>query len=195
MGGVSVLPQNLHLGFEVEVAGYMSKIVSSSEVCCDQCMDGSSGPAVVFCCMCCQFLCQPCHDHHKRHRQLSTHNMVGLDQEGAKQLQTTMKPNDQLCSLHNLQAKVYCETCRCVTCPQCILDGHKDHSSVPLSSVAKSHRDEMEGLVNTTKVVVTKLTGAIDGNDKIIEQVEISKRIANLAINQAFELLQQTLFI
>ena len=156
VGGVSVLPQNLHLGFEVEVAGYMSKIVSSSEVCCDQCMDGSSGPAVVFCCMCCQFLCQPCHDHHKRHRQLSTHNMVGLDQEGAKQLQTTMKPNDQLCSLHNLQTKVYCETCRCVTCPQCILDGHKDHRSVPLSSAAKSHRDEMEGLVNTTKVVVKK---------------------------------------
>ena len=193
MGGASVLPQNLHLGFEVEVAGYMSKIVSNSEVCCDQCIDGSSGPAVVFCCTCCQFLCQLCHDHHKRHRQLSKHNMVGLDQEGAKQLQTTMKPNDQLCSLHNLQAKVYCETCRCVICPQCILDSHKDHRSVPLSSAAKSHRDEMEGLVNTTKVVVTKLTGAIDGNVKVIEQVEISKRNANLAINQAFEILQQTL--
>ena len=193
MGGASVLPQNLHLGFEVEVAGYMSKIVSNSEVCCDQCIDGSSGPAVVFCCTCCQFLCQLCYDHHKRHRQLSKHNMVGLDQEGAKQLQTTMKPNDQLCSLHNLQAKVYCETCRCVICPQCILDGHKDHRSVPLSSAAKSDRDEMEGLVNTTKMVVTKLTGAIDGNGKITEQVEVSKRNAILAINQAFEILQQTL--
>ena len=193
MGGASVLPQNLHLGFEVEIAGYMSKIVSNSEVCCDQCIDGSSGPAVVFCCTCCQFLCQLCHDHHKRHRQLSKHNMVGLDQEGAKQLQTTMKPNDQLCSLHNLQAKVYCKTCRCVICSECILDGHKDHSSVPLASAAKSHRDEMEGSMNTTKVVVTKLTGAIDGNDKIIEQMEISKRDAILAINQAFEILQQTL--
>ena len=193
MGGASVLPQNLHLGFEVEVAGYMSKIVSSSEVCCDQCIDGSSGPAVVFCCTCCQFMCTFCHEYHKRNRHLSKHNMVGLDQEGAKQLQTTMKPNDQLCSLHNLQAKVYCETCRSVICSQCILDGHKDHRSVPLSSAAKSHRDEMEGLVNTTKVVVTELTGAIDGNDKMIEHMEISKRNAILAINQAFEILQQTL--
>ena len=25
-GGVNAIPQNLHLGFEVEVAGYMSKI-------------------------------------------------------------------------------------------------------------------------------------------------------------------------
>ena len=41
----------------------------------------------------------------------------------------------------------------------------------------------MEGLVNTTQVVVAKLTGAIDGNDKRIEQVEISKRNAIFSIN------------
>ena len=52
MGGASVLPQNLHLGFEVEVAGYMSRIVSNSELCCDPCIDGRSGPAEVFCCTC-----------------------------------------------------------------------------------------------------------------------------------------------
>ena len=47
----------------------------------------------------------------------------------------------------------------------------------------KSHRDEMEGLVNTTKVILTELTGAIDGNDKIIEHMEISKTNGILAIN------------
>ena len=193
MGGASVVPQNLHLGFEVELAGYMSNIANSSEVSCDQCIDGSSGPAVVFCCTCRQFMCTFCLEYHKRHCQLSEHNMVGLDQDVAKQLQTTMKPNDQLCPLHNLQAKVYCETCSFAICSECILDSHKDHRNIPLSSLTKSHRDEMEGLVNATKVVVTKLTGAIDVNDKLIEQVEISKRNAILAINQAFEILQQTL--
>ena len=39
VGGASVLPQNLHLGFEVEVAGYMSKMMNKSEVCCDECVD------------------------------------------------------------------------------------------------------------------------------------------------------------
>ena len=47
VGGASGLPQNLYLGFEVEVAGYMSKIVSNSEMCCDQCIDGHNGPAEV----------------------------------------------------------------------------------------------------------------------------------------------------
>ena len=193
VGGTSVLPHNLHLRSELEVAGYMSKIVSNSEVCCDQCIEGISGPAVMFCCTCCQFLCQLCHDHHKRHRQLSKHNMVGLDQEGAKQLLTTMKPGGQLCSLHNCQLDVYCETCKHVSCPQCIHDSHKDHRSVPLSSVAKSLRDEMEDLMSTRKVVVTKLTGAVDRNLKMIEQVDISKRNVTFAINQAFDILQKTL--
>eukprot|EP00731_Ephydatia_muelleri_P035607 Em0140g10a len=31
VGGASVLPQNLHLGFEVEVAGYMSKMVNTED--------------------------------------------------------------------------------------------------------------------------------------------------------------------
>ena len=40
---------------------------------------------------------------------------------------------------------------------------------------------------------MAKLTGAMDENNKMIEQVEISKQTASLAINQAFEILQQTL--
>ena len=40
-GGVNNIPQNLHLGFEVEVAGYMSKIGSDGEKSCDVCIDGA----------------------------------------------------------------------------------------------------------------------------------------------------------
>ena len=45
--GVNAIPQNLHLGFEVEVAGYMSKIGSDGEKSCDACIDGCTGPAEV----------------------------------------------------------------------------------------------------------------------------------------------------
>ena len=198
MGGASGLPQNLHLGFEVEVAGYMSKIVSNSEVCCDLCTDGSRGPAVVFCCTCYQFLCQLCHDHHKRHRQLSKHNMVGLDQEGAKQLQTTMKPRDHYSSQPNHEdnkLNLYCETCKCLiyTYKDFIPIAHKDHSITELSTVAIMHRRNIEEALADTDGIVTMVTGAIDGNHEMIKQVEISKRNALLAINQAFEILQQTL--
>eukprot|EP00731_Ephydatia_muelleri_P033402 Em0029g8a len=101
VGGASVLPQNLHLGFEVEVEGYMSKMVNN------------------------------------------------------------------------------------IT--------HKSHSVKEISTVAKTHQMEITGALEDAKEVVTKLTGAIEGNNRLIEQVEISKRTAFLAINQAFEILQQTL--
>eukprot|EP00731_Ephydatia_muelleri_P009233 Em0004g1571a len=59
-GGVNAIPQNLHLGFEVEVAGYMSKIGSDGEKSCDACIDGSTWPAVVFCCTCQELRTQDC---------------------------------------------------------------------------------------------------------------------------------------
>ena len=196
--GGAVLPQNLHLGFEVEVAGYVSKIVSNSEVCCDQCINESSGPAVVFCCTCRQFLCQLSYDHHKCHRELCKHTIVGLDLEGAKQLQTILKPRDHYRTWVNHEdnkLNLYCETCNCIihTSRDCIHVGHKDHTITELSAVAKVHRSAIEEVLTHARGTVRKLIGAINGNDKMIEQVEISKRNALLAINQAFELLQQTL--
>eukprot|EP00731_Ephydatia_muelleri_P037384 Em0455g2a len=88
VGGASVLPQNLHLGFEVEVEGYMSKMVNN------------------------------------------------------------------------------------IT--------HKSHSVKEISTVAKTHQMEITGALDDAKEVVTKLTGAIEGNNRMIEQVEISKRTAFL---------------
>ena len=195
-GGARVLPQNLHLGFEVEIAGYMSKIASNYEVYCDDCIDGQNIPAVVFCCTCRQFLCQLCHDHHKHSRQLSKHSMVELDQEGAKQLLTNMKPCDQYCSQPNHEENklnFYCETCKLLVCKDCTTVAHKDHDVTELSSVAKIHQMDIKGALGDAKVFVTKLSGAIDGNNEMMEQVEITKRNALLAINQAFEILQQTL--
>ena len=196
VGGASVLPQNLLLGFEVEVAGYMSKMTSNSDVACDQCAEGSSDPAVVFCCACHHFLCAFCLEHHKRNRMWSKHKIVGLDQEGARQLHTTMKPRDHYCSQPNHEdnkLNFYCETCSLLVCLHCTTVTHKSHSVKEISTVAKTHQMEISGALEDAKEVVTKLTGAIDDNNRIIEQVEISKRTAFLAINQAFEILQQRL--
>ena len=193
VGGASGLPQNLHLGFEVEVAGYMSKIVGNSEVCCDECIDGGSGLAEVFCCTCRQFLCKTCHDHHKRGRHLSKHSMVGLDQEGAKQLQSTMKPKEYYCSQRNHEdnkLNYYCETCTLLVCRDCTTLAHKDHGVTELSTVAEAHRGEMRG---TLQHVQDTLADAFGANQKKMEQVEVSKHEGELAIKQAFEQLHEAL--
>ena len=196
VGGASGLPQNLHLGFEVEVAGYMSKMVNNSDVACDHCIDGDNGPAVVFCCTCHQFLCKVAYECHKTGRHLSKHKLVGLDLEGARQLHTTIRPRDHYCSQPNHgnnNLNFYCETCSLLVCLHCTTATHKTHTVKEISTVAKTHQIEITGALEDAKEVVTKLTGAMDDNNRMIEQVEISKRNASLAINRAFETLQQTL--
>ena len=193
VGGASVLPHNLHLGFQVQVAEYMSKIVSNSEVCCDECIDGHNGPAVVFCCTCRQFLCKLCHDHHRSSRKLSKHDTVGLDHEGAKHVQTTMKPREYYCSQpkhEDNKLNFYCVSCNMLVCRDCTRVAHKDHGVSELSTVAEALQDDMRG---TLQCVQDTLAGAIDANEKTMKQVETSKQEAELAIKQAFEQLHAKL--
>ena len=190
VGVASVLRQNLHLGFEVQVAGYMPKIVSNSEVCSDECIDGHNGPAEVLCCICCQFLCKLCHD-----CQIDTcsRKLSILDQEGAKHVQTTMKPKEYYCSQPNHEdnkLNFYCETCNLLVCLYCTEVAHKDHGVTEISTAAEAHRGNMRG---TLQCVQDTLAGAIDANKKTMKQVETSKHEAELAINQTFEKLCEKL--
>ena len=195
-GGVNAIPQNLHLGFEVEVAGYMSKIGSGHEKSCDACTDGDKGPAVVFCCTCGQFLCTFCHEHHRRNKILRHHQMVGLDQESARLLPSIMTPTEYLCSQPHHQKKklkFYCETCQCLVCRECTLVLHKDHRIGKVCNIAKVHREGMREALVCAQEMASKLTSAIGANDKMAEQVETSRENATLLINQAFEQLHQAI--
>ena len=143
-GGVNVIPQNLHLGFEVEVAGYMSKSGSDGEKLCDSCIDGGKGPTVVFCCTCHQFLCTFCHEYHKRSKMFNHHQQViGLDKESLTLLQSIMTSTEYFCSQPRHQKeelKFYCETCQCLACRDCAPVLHKDHRIAEVCKIAKVHR-------------------------------------------------------
>ena len=192
-GGVNAIPQNLHLGFEVEVAGYMSKIGSGGEKLCDVCIDGDKGPAVVFCCTCRQFLCDFCHEHNKTE---SHHQIVGLDHKSVSLLPSIMTPTEHLCSQsHHKKKKLkfYCETCKCLVCRNCTLTTHKDHTIAEMCDVAKVHRDGMREALVRAQEMTSKLTTAIGVNDKMAKQNEASRENATLLINQAFEQLHQAI--
>ena len=195
-GGVNAIPQNLHLGFEVEVAGYMSKIGSDGEKSCDACTRGSTGPAVVFCCTCIELLCASCYEHHKFSRKLSNHLIVKLDKESLKLLPSIMKPTKHFCSLphhEKEELKFFCETCQLLVCRDCTLVLHKDHRIADMCNFAKVHRDAMREALVCAQEVTSKLTIAIDANGKMAEQVYKSRGYSTLIVTQAFEQLHQTI--
>ena len=195
-GGVNTIPQNLHLGFEVEVAGYMSTIGSDSEKSCDGCIDGSTGPAVVFCCTCHHLLCKLCRDHHKHSKIFDRHQLVGLDKDSIKLLPSMMTPTEHFCSdtYHEKdKLKFLCETYQLMTCRDCTLVLHKDHRIADMCNIAKVHREAMKKALVCAQEVTSKLTRAIDDIGKVAERVEISRENATLNITQAFEQLHQTI--
>ena len=188
-GGVNAIPQNLHLGFEVEVAGYMSKIGRGGEKSCDACIDGGKGSAVVFCCTCGQFLCTFCHEYHKSSKIFHHHQKVGLDQESFRLLPSIMTSTEN----HNQETKVYCETCQCLVNRDSALVLHNQHRFADVCNIAKVHRDEMRKVLVCAQEMTSKLTSAIGDKDKMAEQVETSRQNATLLINQAFEQLHQAI--
>ena len=188
-GGVNAIPQNLHLGFEVEVAGYMSKIGSGGEKSCDACIDGGKGPAVVFCCTCGQFLCTFCHEYHKHNKIFHHHQMVGLDQESVRLLPSIMASTEQ----HHHETKIYCETCQCLVNRDSAPVLHNQHRFADVCNIAKVRRDEMRDALVCAQEMTSKLTSAIGDKDKMAEQVETSRENATLLINQAFEQLHQAI--
>ena len=135
-----VFPQNLHLGSEVDVALYTSKMVNNSDVCCDECVDGR------YC------------------------------------LADVLKPREHDCSQPTHEDNdliAYCETCSLLLRRDCTTATHKSHTVKEISTVAKNRQKEITGALDHAKEVVTKLTGAIDENNRMIEQVEISKQTAS----------------
>ena len=194
--GANALPQNVHLAFEVEVAGYMSKIVSACSVPCTFCVNGCHNHAVTFCCACHMFLCKDGQDSHQRAPQLSHHCMVGLDKESATLLPTMIKPIDLYCSKpkHKKQElDFYCKSCNNFICRDCFAVTHKGHEITTLPTVAEAHRDQMRGTLQCAQGAVSTLAGAIDANKKTMQQVEISKQEAELVIRNAFEQLMEML--
>ena len=195
-GGVNAIPQNLHLGFEVELAEYTSKISSGIEELCNACIDGGMGPAVVFCCTCHQFLCTFCHEHHKRSKIFHHHQMVRLDQESVKQLPYMVTPTEHLCLKSDHGKKklnFYCETCQCLACKECTLVLHKDHRVAKVCKIAEVHKAGMREALECSQEMASKLTSAICANNKTAEQVDTSRENATLLINQTFEQLHQAI--
>ena len=188
-GVVNTIPQNLHLGFEVEVAGYMSKIGSGGEKSCDACIDGGKGPAVVFCCTCGQFLCTLCHEYHKSSKIFHHHQIVGLDQESVRLLPSIMISTEQ----HHHETKIYCETCQCLVNRDSAPVLHNHHRFAEVWNIAKVRRDEMREALVCAHEMTSKLTSASGDKDKMAEQVETSRENATLLINQAFEQLHQAI--
>ena len=115
---------------------------------------------------------------------------------GVNALSSMLNPTEHIKSQPHHETeelKFFCETCQLLTCRNCTLDLHKDHRIADMCNIAKVNRDAMREALVCAQEVTSKLTRAIDANDKMAELVETSRENATLIITQAFEQLHQTI--
>ena len=192
--GVRGFPQNLHLGFEVEVNHIMSQL-GAQDLHCDSCGDTCSGQLKSFCSSCHEFLCQSCLEYHKRHRTFKQHQVITLEEDATTRLLATLKPTQVLCTEagHEDTFKFYCETCDKPVCRECILIRHKDHKNVDPVLAAEAQREELRVTLEPGAKVVETLANAIEKGTAMLEHVDASRKEVTAVIDEAFDKLHQAL--
>ena len=193
-GGIGDFPRNLHLSFNVEIAGYQAQMASGSDISCDSCVESS--PAVAFCTDCCEFLCKMCKEFHRRRRKTAKHEVIEIDKKKGINLIESMKPREFYCTepQHESEAlKFYCTTCEQLICRDCVLIEHKDHEHTNLSKIAKQHKDEMQSMLDPASDAVATLDNAIGSSGKMMQQVQSCSKAVDSSIEKVFAQLQDAI--
>ena len=191
-GGVSDLPKNLRLSFNVETAGYQARLTSGSETSCDSCVDSTSGPAVAFCTDCCEFLCKSCRDFHQRSKRTLKHEVSEISEKKNTNLTQNMKPREFYCTEpkhENEVLKFYCKTCDQLVCRDCVLIKHKAHEHTDLSEIAKEQRGEMKSLLEPASEAMATLDDAMGSSDKMMQRVQSRSKVVDDSLEKVFRQL------
>jgi hypothetical protein len=150
----------------------VNDIAQTSEDYCDSCDDDETDrtgkkAAVKFCVDCNDRLCQSCVESHQRKRLLQNHRLVEIkDQHSAE---TDVRGKEVFCNEHKKEAvKLYCFTCKAVTCLMCFVENHQWHKCSDVDKVASEFREQMKNDTETTSKTIARCR-------KMIEQQKISK--------------------
>uniref|UniRef100_H3D9T9 Tripartite motif containing 45 n=1 Tax=Tetraodon nigroviridis TaxID=99883 RepID=H3D9T9_TETNG len=135
-----------------------SSTVRRSAQICMTCSDNTE--AVGFCVNCVEYLCGTCVVAHQRVKFTKDHTIANIE-EVSKEIHgwSTQKP--MFCDIHKQEVlKLLCETCDLLTCRDCQLVRHKDHSYHFLEDAYKYHREH-----------ITSMTHQLQEKRKVIEEV------------------------
>ena len=188
-GGVSDLPKNLRLSFNVETAGYQARLTSGSEISCDSCVNPTSGPAVAFCTDCCEFLCKLCREFHRHSKRTLKHEIIEVGEKKNTTFTQSMKPREFYCTEPKHESEVlkfYCKTCDQLICRDCVLIKHDGHERTDLSEIAKEQRGEMKSLLEPASEAMATLDDAMGSSDKMMQRVQSRSKVVDDSLEKIF---------
>ena len=196
--GVNGFPQDLRRGYEAEIAQYEAKVKSSSDQSCDRCIKSENGPAVCFCCNCCDFLCKMCKEDHQIWRKTLNHELVDVGEDTAKKTEGNVVQNiphkPMFCALHDDEnLKFFCETCQTLICRDCIILEHTGHQYNRIEKIAEKEKSDLLSVLDDAEAAKTKIESAVAQGEKTMQCVQSVKKSVDETITTTFNGLHDAL--
>ena len=193
--GPATFPVAFHINNLKEVYSLMKKVNEPQQVTCDVCTVANANG---YCKDCNQFLCQNCHDTHKKFGAFTNHQLTSLDElaTSASQLIHVKQEKAMNCSKHDRSFKIFCETCEELICRDCTIGDHKNHDCTPIKDSYDKHCQELETSLNPVKKmiddIVNVLTALTKREDEVKEQGDMVKQEINVMVEKMIEKLRQS---
>ena len=193
-----MIPQNARLRHEAEIAMCEAKIKKEAPSECGECCRVPALPTVSFCCTCCMFLCQPCHEHHCISRKSMNHKILNLkdarNREISEELKHHIPPPLLHCQEHtDTEVKFYCTICNSLVCIQCTVIQHAGHKFEEIKNYAQKQKDNLNHSAQSMPDAITKLNKVIVNGRAMTEKVGKRKVAVNNTIQSAFRELRKAL--
>ncbi|XP_073678212.1 tripartite motif-containing protein 16-like isoform X2 [Garra rufa] len=167
-----VLNKNIMLAEEVEKLKKAKLptgvFAGAGDVECDVCT-GRKHKAVKSCLVCLNSFCQNHLEQHENLFQGKRHNLM----DATGQLQK------MICRKHDKPLEIFCCTDQCCICVRCIVDEHKNHSTV---STAEERKEKQKHLGETKRKFQQQIQEREKQLQELKEAVETHKRSAQTAV-------------
>ena len=194
--GPGAFPVAFHINNFREIYSLMKKVTEPQQVTCDVCTVANANG---YCKDCNQFLCQSCHDTHKKYGAFTNHQLTSLDEvaTSASQLIHGKQEKAINCSKHDDLLRIFCETCEELICRDCTIFGnHKNHDCTPIKDSYHKHRQVLEASLNSVNKmiddIVNVLTGFTNMETKIKGQGDMVKQEICVIAEEMIEKIRQS---
>ena len=190
--GPAAFPVAFHINSLKEIYSLKKKVTEPQQVICDVCIVANANG---YCKDCNQFLCQSCHDTHKK---FGNHQLTSLDEvaTSASQLIHGRQKKAMNCSIHDRAFKIFCETCEELICRDCTIGDHKNHDCTPIKDSYDKHCQELETSLNPVNKmmndIVNVLTALTKRENEVKKLGDMVKQEIHVMVEKMIEKLRQS---
>ena len=184
---------HVHHWFEIRDALVkVQKVKGPQKTQCDKC---SENDAANFCRDCGQFICRVCSKIHQTWAELSTHEVISLDQlEGDVTQLVPPTKKVMYCSKHpTKESDLYCETCEELICRDCIVRVHRDHQYDLITDAYPKHKNVITDHLQPVKQQLGVVNEAIESLDTRRQQISNQRMAIEANIHKTIRRLQKAL--